>query len=245
MKISRNQTPDTMHPREDMWAAGPMAALNAELIVDSDGSSVTTVRLLGTFVGTFVLEGQTETSTWDLIPVRNLQGGAYQVSMTTIGGFVANTGMYRRTRLRCIAYTSGSATTYMQSSSGALDQSLSANVTPLIIHAAAAVGLANTLTLPAPGVGLRQYITYLRISRFATALLTAGVAPVLVTSANIPGAPLIAFPADAAPQGNIFPYQEDYSQALMASAQNTAVTIVMPATPLVIWRGTVGYYVAP
>ena len=51
--------------------------------------------------------------------------------------------------------------------------------------------------------------------------------------------------ADAAAAGSLFPWREDFAYAIAASAQNTAVTIVCPATTSVIWRVTSGYYVAP
>jgi hypothetical protein len=81
--------------------------------------------------------------------------------------------------------------------------------------------------------------------RFASALLTAGATPVLVTTTNIPGSLVFSMPADAAGQGSILTYQEDFSYPIAVSAQGTATTIVAPATPNVIWRVTAGYYVAP
>ena len=111
--------------------------------------------------------------------------------------------------------------------------------------ATGAASAAVTLTLAAPGVGLRHYLTYLRITRFASALLTAAAAPVLVTTTNIPGTLAFTIPAEAALQGSVFVYQENFAFPLMSSAQNTATTIVCPITTGVIWRVTAGYYVAP
>ena len=115
----------------------------------------------------------------------------------------------------------------------------------LDIEATGAAAAAVTLTLAAPGVGLRHYLTYLRITRFAAALLTAAATPVLATTTNIPGTLVFSMPAEAAPQGSVFVYQEDFAYPLMTTAQNTATTIVCPVTTAVIWRVTAGYYVAP
>jgi 3-polyprenyl-4-hydroxybenzoate decarboxylase len=118
-------------------------------------------------------------------------------------------------------------------------------VTPLLVTATGAAGAAVTLSLPTPGAGLRQYITYLSINRSASAALTAGATPTVVTTTNIPGALAFTFGADAAPQGTDKIIREDFTYPLAATAQATATTIVCPATTGVIWRVTAGYYVAP
>jgi hypothetical protein len=43
----------------------------------------------------------------------------------------------------------------------------------------------------------------------------------------------------------MFPWREDFAYPVSTVAQNTATTIVCPATVGVIWRITAGYYVAP
>lgn len=118
-------------------------------------------------------------------------------------------------------------------------------VTSVIGTNTGAAAAAVTLTLAAPGAGLRHYLTYLSVNRFATALLTAAATPVLVTTTNIPGSLVLSFPAEAAAQGTLFPWREDFAFPVATSAQNTATTIVCPATTAVIWRVTAGYYVAP
>lgn len=49
----------------------------------------------------------------------------------------------------------------------------------------------------------------------------------------------------AAGAGSLDRWREDFAYPIAASAQNTAVTIVCPATTSVIWRVTAGYYIAP
>jgi 3-polyprenyl-4-hydroxybenzoate decarboxylase len=117
-------------------------------------------------------------------------------------------------------------------------------VTSVIVTATGAAAAAVTLTLAAPGVGLRHYITYLRITRFATAALVGAATPVLVTTTNIPGTLVFSIPADAAAIGTAYSIQEDFAYPIATVAQNTATTIVAPATTTTIWRMTAGYYVA-
>jgi hypothetical protein len=88
-------------------------------------------------------------------------------------------------------------------------------------------------------------LTYIRILRNASAALTAGAAPTVVTTTNLPGTLAFSFGADAAPQGTDKIIQEDFAYPLASLAQSTATTIVAPLTTGVIWRITVGYYVAP
>lgn len=111
----------------------------------------------------------------------------------------------------------------------------------LVVSTTAAVGVALTATLPAVP-GLRHYIDRIKVLRFATALLTAAAAPVLVTTTNIPGALNISLPADAAAAGSLLEVREDLGSAgLATTAINTASTIVCPATAGVIWRVTAIY----
>jgi hypothetical protein len=147
-------------------------------------------------------------------------------------------------RARVSNYTSGSASVILMTDTAQLDDSLQGVIAPLLVTATGAAAAAVTLTLPA-AVSLRHYLTSLRIDRFAAALLTAAATPVVATTTNLPGALAFSLPADAAQLGTVSPLQIDYAQPLAASAQNTASTIVLPATPGVIWRATATYYLAP
>jgi hypothetical protein len=141
------------------------------------------------------------------------------------------------------AFTSGAATTVLLATN-AIIEDFYRSVTPTITTAVGATAAAVTLTLAAPGVGLRHYINKLRIERFATALLTAAAVPVTVTTTNLAGL-IIGFPAEAAPQGTLLSETEDFSHPLAAAAQNTATTFVAPATTGVIWRITAFTFLAP
>ena len=106
----------------------------------------------------------------------------------------------------------------------------------------AAVSTAVTATLPAVA-GLRHYIKRISVVRSATAALTASATPVLVTTTNLPGLPVITFGSDAGGIGIDKEQVLDFGGAgLAASAVNTATTVVCPVYTGVIWRVNVSYY---
>jgi hypothetical protein len=246
--LTRNLSAGLLHPRENLSATGTLGALNATLPADCDGCSTVSLDLRGTFSLTAQVQGSVDGVNWSLIPVRPTTGGVFVLAVvgTAQGTWAGSCAGYRFVRVTTTAFTSGAATAVLSSSNALFDDfARNGGVTPLLVTATGAAAAAVTLTLPAPGVGLRQYLTYLSVNRFATALLTAGATPVLVTTTNIPGALVLSLPAEAAAAGSLFPWREDFAYPLMAAAQNTALTIVAPATTGVIWRVTAGYFVAP
>jgi hypothetical protein len=248
-KLGKDLAVGTLHPREDLYVTGVLGALNAEVIVATDGASSISLDLRGTFSMTIELSGSVDGTNWTPIPVKpvNLASKSYVAAIvgTVAGVWVGACSHFRLVRARVTAYTSGSAVAYLVSSIAPLDQSLDGMVTPVLGTVTAAIGVAATLTLASPGAGLRHYITYLSINRFAGAVLTAAAAPVVVTTTNLPGALAFSVPAEAAAQGTLDRWREDFTYPLAASAQGTATTIVCPVTTGVIWRVTAGYYVAP
>jgi hypothetical protein len=238
-----------LHPRENFRDTEILASNGAEVVIECDGCSSFSLDLRGTFSGTIEVSGTVDGTNWTplaAVPV-NQASRSYvaAVTGTAAGLWEGKCGGYWKIRARCTAYTSGSFTTTLSASNALLDDSLNRSITPIIATNTAAAGAAVTLSLAAPGTGLRHYLTYIRIGRVASTLLTAGATPVLVTTTNIPGSLVFSMPADAAAQGTVFAYQEDFSYPIAASAQATATTIVAPVTAGVIWRITAGYYVAP
>lgn len=248
-KISKDLSAGNLHPRENLFIAGNLGALNAGIIVDSDAASTVALDLRGTFNMTVEVAGTVDGVNWTLIPMRPINAASltYVAAVTgaVAGTWIGECAGFERLRARVTAYTSGSAVATLLASVGCLTPQQQAALTPLLVTAVGAAAAAVTLTLPAPGAGLRQYITYLSINRFAAALLTAAAVPVTVTTTNLPGSLAFSFAADAAAQGTLDRWREDFAYPLAASAQNTAVTIVCPATTGVIWRVTGGYYIAP
>ena len=247
-KLSRDLASTTLHPREDIFTTALLASVNSEIIIPTDGSSTVSLDLRGTFSLTIEVAGTVDGVNWTPIPVRPVNQAATlwvaAVVGTVQGLWAGPCAGYRQVRARCTAYTSGSATTTLAASNGTSTY-VSAPITPTLVTTVGAAAAAVTLTLPAPGAGLRQYVTYLSINRFATALLTAGATPVTVTTTNLPGSLAFSFAADAAAAGTLDRWREDFSFPLVSSAQNTATTFVCPATTGVIWRVTAGYYIAP
>lgn len=247
-KISRDLSAGNLHSRENLYVAGNLGALNAEVQVPCDGAATVAIDLRGTFSLTVAIQGTVDGVNWVLIPVRPQTGGVYVLGITGTapGVWMASCVGFAKVRAIATAWTSGTAAATLLASNGLFDDfAKNGGVTPLLGTNTGAAAAAVTLTLAAPGVGLRHYLTYLRITRFASALLTAAAAPVLVTTTNIPGTLVFSVPAEAAPQGSVFAYQEDFAFPLMTTAQNAATTIVCPVTTGVIWRVTAGYYVAP
>lgn len=247
-KLSRDLSAGNLHPRENLFAVGTLGALNAEVQADCDGCTTVALDLRGTFSHTVAVQGTVDGTNWILIPVRPQTGGIYVLGVvgTTSGVWMASCAGFRKVRALVTAYTSGGSTATLACSNALFDDyAKNGSVTAAIGTATGAAAAAVTLTLGAPGVGLRHYLTYLSIVRFPTALLTAGAAPVVVTTTNLPGSLAFSLPAEAAPQGNSFHWREDFAYPVAASAQNAATTIVCPATTAVIWRVTAGYFVAP
>lgn len=247
-KLSRDLTAGNLHPRENLLLVGNLGALNAEISVPADGASTVYIDLRGTFNLTVAIQGTIDGVNWVLIPVRPQTGGIFVLGIagTAAGVWMGSCFGFARVRAIVTAYTSGTAVATLMSSTALFDDfARFGSVTPSLGTVTAASGAIATLSLAAPGVGLRHYITYIRITRFAAAVLTAAAAPVLVTTTNIPGTLVFSIPADAAALGSVFVYQEDFAYPIATVAQNTATTIVGPVTTGVIWRITAGFFVAP
>jgi hypothetical protein len=248
-KLSKDYSAGNLHSRETLFTVASIGTVNGEIVLPSDSSSAVMVDLRGTFSMTLEVSGTVDGTNWTPIPMRPINQALKRyvaaITGTVAGVWAGACAGYKSVRIRCTAYTSGACTTTIAASSIPLDQSLDGMITTDVGTNTGASGAAVTLTLAAPGAGLRHYLTYIEIARYAAAVLTASATPVIITTTNIPTSLVFTFPADAAALGTLFPLQEDFSFPLMTTAQNTATTIVCPATTGVIWRVTAGYYIAP
>ena len=240
--------------------SGVLNAVNAELVLDINGEASATIFIngTGTFNATYNVQGSPDGTTYfDLlsypIPQGCLGGTIPQagqpiiseaVNAATIQRLIAvGVGGMQKIRVRLSAYTSGTSTVTINAD---IANSISPYVrdqkaATLIVTATAAAAAAATATIPAVA-GMRHYIDRIDVTKFASALLVAAAAPVLVTTTNIPGSPVFTFPADAAAQGTAVQQNLDFSASGMAAtALNTATTVVCPATTSIIWRVTVAY----
>lgn len=239
-----------LHPRENLSATGTLGALNAEVQAFCDGCSTVAIDLRGTFSLTVAVQGTIDGTNWTLIPVRPQTGGVYVLGVvgTASGVWMASCAGFTKVRAIATAWVSGAATLTLACSNAMFDDfAKNGGVTPLVVTAVGAAAAAVTATLPAPGVGLRHYITYVSMVRAngTAAALTAAATLVTCTTTNIPGTLAFTRASDALAAGAADHWREDFTFPLMSAAQNTATTIVCPATTGVIWRVTVGYYVAP
>lgn len=216
-----------------------LSALNAELLADLNGHSTGRIDVRGTFTATLVVEATQDGTNYVAIPIFNFITNAYAASLTAAGTFIFNVAGWRRVRVRVSAYTSGIAVVAMRASVG--DISL-VEQTPMTLHATAtgAAAAAVTLTLPAVA-GLFHWIDSITVEHFAAALLVAAATPVLVTTTNLPGAPVINFRADAAAQGTLTVATRQFAAPFRSSAAGVATTIVCPLTTGVIWRASAVY----
>ena len=260
MSTLKNANSEIVPIRERREASGTLAALNSEIVIDVNGDESALVYVQSTaFIGTLEFTGSSDATGALFHPVP-----AYPFSPGCAGGTIpqagqpmlldallaANTvrvysvpvGQLRKLRVRTSAYTSGAAdVTITAEAQGPLNTAIAAKPSTLLVTATAAVGVAVTATVPAVA-GLRHILDFVKVTRSATAALTASATPVLVTTTNLPGLPALTFGQDA---GGIGVDKQDGfdfgSSGLAASALGTATTVVCPAYVGVIWRVTVGY----
>jgi hypothetical protein len=248
-KLSKDLVAGTLHPRETLFLAGNFGALNAETILSADGAATVSVDLRGTFNLTVTIEASVDGTNWQMIPVRPMNtastGYVAAIAGSAPGSWTGSLAGFRSVRARCTAYTSGSAVCVIATNGAPLDQSLVGTATTSLATTLGTAGAATTLSLGAPGVGLRHYITSISITRFATTAQTASATPVTITTNNLPGALALTFAADTLALGGAERWREEYAYPLVAAAQNAITSINCPAVAGLIWRVTVGYYVAP
>jgi hypothetical protein len=260
MSVLKNESSVIVPIRERRSASGTLGALNAELVIDISGDESALVYVQSTsFIGTLEFTGLSDLGTTNYFPV-----AAYPYSIGCAGGTIplagqpllidalvaANTsrvysvpvGQLRKLRVRASAYTSGSCVVTITSDTQAmLNTALNGKPSTLLISATAAVSTTVTATLPAVS-GLRHIVDFIRVTRSATAALTAAATPVLVTTTNLPGSPVLTFGSDAGGIGVDKEAVLDFgSSGLAATALGTATTVVCPVYTGVIWRINVGY----
>ena len=237
----------TLHPRENLALITTIASATAGATIRADGSSSFFLSITGTFVATVGIEASNDQTTWVAVPMRpvNAASKLLTLSATAPGQFMAPHFGYSYVRLRCSAYTSGTVSYSLSMTNAPVESVLESQVSNSSATLTGIVAAAVGLSLPAPGVGLRQYISMIRIERHAALALTAGSTPTVVTTANLPGSRAYSIPVEAAAAGTVYEKVEMFGRPLASSAQNTAVTITAPITTGVIWRITADYYIAP
>lgn len=233
-------------PRTDVRVSGSIAALNGEIALSLNGETTATVDMrTSAFTGTITFQGTIDGTNYITIPAYNPLTELWVTTFTAAGQWVLpNIAGYRIVRCIATSFTSGSATVTLNASLGqsvTYNKAIPANLTATTVGTS---GSATTLTISSGGAGLYHYIGYLRIDRFAAALLTAAATPVTVTTTNISGSLAFTFPADVAAQGSVYTQEFNGANPIKSTNAATNTTIVCPATTSVIWRVTAVYYVA-
>lgn len=217
-------------------------ALNAETVTDLNGQTTVTVQVLGTFTATLLLEGTVDGTNYTALPMFNYISKAYAPAISAATIVTCQIAGFRRVRVRCSAYTSGSAAVSCRYSSGVdLIQTASLPATSLQT-VTAAVNTAATLTLAAGGAGVFHYISSIRIEQYLAVAVAAGAAaPLIVTTTNLTGAPAFNFPVKVQGLGEMNVTDIQIQSPLRSTAANTATTIVCPANVATIWRITAAF----
>jgi hypothetical protein len=247
--------------RERRESFASLAALNAEVVHDVNGDEAAMIYILGggaTLNATFEITGSADGINFHPViafPMTTMcQGGtiplAAQPLLTeavnaanVIRCYAVNVGQLKKLRLRLSVYTGGACDVQINSEAQASihPNAAAQKAATLFVSATGAVSVATTATLPAV-TGMRHYIDFVKVTRSATAALTASATPVLVTTTNLPGAPVLTFGSDAGGIGIDKDVFLDFgASGLAATALGTATTIVCPIYTGVIWRVNVAY----
>ena len=260
MSLLRNLLGNFMPHFEARRTTGTLAAVNAEVVHDLNGDASAVIYLngTGTLNATYAVDGSADGvnyfplicypyatgSVGGTLPVAAQPLVTEAVNAATVQrALCASVSGLQKLRVRLTTYASGTCAVTINS-----DACQSVNpyandtrASTLMVSATAAVSTAATATLPAV-TGLRHYIDRIDVIRSATAALTAGAAPVVVTTTNINGAPQLTFGSDAGGVGVDKTVTLDFGATGMAcSAVGTATTIVCPVYTGVIWRVNVAY----
>lgn len=260
MSIIRNLSGTFVPVRERRETSGTLAANNAEVVLDVNGDSNALVYVQSSsFIGTLEFTGASDSAGTGFYSIPAFPyavgsaGGTIPpsaqpllvdalVAANTVRVYAVPCGQLKKVRVRVSAYTSGSAAvTITSDTSETLNASIWLRPTTLMVTATGAAGAAVTATLPAV-TGLRHIVDFIRVTRSATAVLTASATPTVVTTTNLPGTPALTFGQDAAAQGVDREVVLDFGgSGLAASVLGTATTVVCPIYTGVIWRINVGY----
>jgi hypothetical protein len=239
--------------------SGTLAAINAEVVANVNGEAHTVIFLsgTGTFNATYNVQGSPDgVNFFDMVAYPLPQfcvGGTIPLAGQPIISEAVNAATVQRTlclavggmqkiRIRLTAYTGGSGAVIINSDVGESASPYVRNqkAATLIVTATGAAGAAVTATLPAVA-GLRHYIDRIDVTQFGTATAAGTATPVLVTTTNVPGAPVLTLGSDYL-IGRALQQDLDFGASGMATtALNTATTVVCPATTNVLWRVTVAY----
>jgi hypothetical protein len=247
---------------QGLYALEVLGSNGAEVVIETDGISALSFQIFGTFVGTVSFFASNDGTNQFPITAFNTATNVGATSTTAAAAFYLPTA-YKNVILRMTTYTSGAATAAVSaqpfasplpittvtstllaggSTGGVVIGSVRIAGAPLMVATTGTAGAAATLTLPAGGANNFAHINYLRLEAHASAATTAGSAPIAITTTALNG---LAFTMEsrAKAAGESSEKHYTYAEPLRSQTANTAVTIVMPATPNVIWHAHAAYRV--
>lgn len=239
----------------DASATGSLtAAAQAVTISPINGAGSAGVSISGTFSATVVPEATVDGTNWFTVSMSTPGLSTAQTSATAPGNWTVALAGYSGFRIRCSAFTSGSVTVAIRTSTGSGGNQITAplpngtntigavtvasNTNHSQVMQSATVGTtlsaANTtvtLTLAAPGAGLFHYITRIRIINVnpTTTAIAAAATNLSYTTTNLPGTLAWNAGTTLAAGAEKIVADETFTHPLKSSAANTATTIVAPA----------------
>lgn len=259
MSLLRNLLGNFMPHFEARTSTGTLGALNAELVHDVNGDDATVIDIGSVACTlTYSVDGSADgtnyfpllcfpygtASVGGNIPVSGQPLITEGVAATGLRRVLStSTGQLKKIRVRVTAYTSGGITVTINSDSCEAINPYANDLkaATMMVTATGAAAAAVTATLPAVA-GLRHYIDRIDVTRSASTALTANAAPVLVTTANIPGLPVLTFGSNAAAIGDDKTVSLDFGASGMSVfTPGVTTAIVCPAVAGVIWRVNVTY----
>jgi hypothetical protein len=101
----------------DVLASGELTAAEATVELNAAGLGTVGLGISGTWVGTIVAEVTVGDSVWDTMPLIDQFTGAATASTTGNGNWVLGVGGALTLRIRASAWTSGTATVFLEGSS--------------------------------------------------------------------------------------------------------------------------------
>lgn len=224
--------------------------------------NVTFHLVTSNFNGTLVFEASVDAGL-NYAPIMAIrEDGTGSENSTTLAAAAAFIRLYTAAlpglayfRVRCSAFTSGTVAVILAPGPTLMEPnpSLSASTATIgtvletssqMVTALSAVATAVTLTLAAPGAGLRHYITGIWFERYISIATTGAASGFVTTSAN--SNIVFNLPSDTQAIGTAgIVIGVTFSSPVATTALNTATTFTAPAVAGTQYRISASYYTAP